>query len=146
MQCSLSGSSLTLSHKYIYTNSCHARPSSVGITGAISLVDLQGPAVILSLQGQFWHRRETVLGRAAVWLHARMPEISTVAVADPEELRDFINVLDEWTGELAYQTDKRSPDFNGDRETMEYQGLDPDVRGPFPAGGLKPGRPLIDPA
>ena len=27
--------------------------------------------------------------------------------------------------------DKRSPDFNGDRETMEYQGLDPDARGPF---------------
>lgn len=27
--------------------------------------------------------------------------------------------------------DKRSPDFNGDREVMEYQGLDPDARGPF---------------
>jgi len=32
---------------------------------------------------------------------------------------------------LSLREDKRSPDFNGDRETMEYQGLDPDARGPF---------------
>jgi len=29
------------------------------------------------------------------------------------------------------RVDKRAPDFNGDRETMEYQGIDPDARGPF---------------
>ena len=29
------------------------------------------------------------------------------------------------------RVDKRAPDFNGDREVMEYQGLDPDARGPF---------------
>lgn len=100
----------------------------------------------LKLDGKFWHRRETVLGRAAMWLNARMPEITDVAVADKEELQDFEEIVDEWTGEVLFRNDKRAPDFNGDRRTMEYQGLDPDMRGPFPLGALKPGRSLIEPA
>ena len=31
--------------------------------------------------------------------------------------------------------DLRAPDFNGDRAIMEYQGIDPDIRGPFPGIG-----------
>lgn len=126
----------------------HDMPASVGITGSISFVEVHGPEVILSLSGRFWHRRETVLGRAAMWLNACMPEIMEVRVEDMDELLDCENIYDDITGELLFQKDKKAPDFNGDRETMEYQGIDPDVRGPFPAGvgGLRPGGSMINPA
>lgn len=112
----------------------HDLPARHGITGQLEFVELDGPQVILELSGKFWHRRETVLGRAAMWLHACMPEITNVRVQDKEELEDFEDIVDEWTGELLGRLDKRAPDFNGDRATMEYQGIDPDVRGPFPPG------------
>jgi hypothetical protein len=120
---------------------CHELPASHGISGHLEFIEVAGPEVILSLSGKFWHRRETVLGRAAVWLNARMPEIVQVRVDDLEELEDFRDIVDEYTGEILYREDKRSPDFNGDRRTMEYQGIDPDIRGPFPPGlaGLKTG-------
>ena len=107
----------------------HDLPASYGITGDLEFVELQGPEVILSLSGMFWHRRETVLGRAAVWLNACMPEIVEVRVEDPEELKDFEEIMDEDTGEVLEVRDKRAPDFNGDRATMEYQGMDADMRG-----------------
>lgn len=122
----------------------HDRPASVGITGEIRFVEIQGPEVVLSLSGKFWHRRDTVLGRAAMWLNARMPEIVTVTVEDPEDLLDASDVLDEF-GEVLYQEDKRADDFNGDREVMEYQGIDPDIRGPFPQG-VGGGGSMINPA
>ena len=118
------------------------------MTGTIELKEISGPQVTLQLEGAFWHRRETVLGKAAVWLNARMLEIAEVRVADPAELLDFEDIVDECTGEILYTRDKRAPDFNGDRGTMEYQGIDPDVRGPFPpgTGGLRPGGSMIHPA
>ena len=127
---------------------CHDLPASYGITGEIDFVEVDGPEVILKLDGAFWHRRSTVLGRAAMWLNARMPEITDVTVSDPEELEDFEQVVDEMSGEVIYVKDKRSEDFNGDRGTMEYQGIDPDMRGPFPqgVGGLRPGGSMINPA
>jgi hypothetical protein len=97
---------------------CHDLPASYGITGSIDFVEVDGPEVILTLDGAFWHRRETVLGRAAMWLNARMPEIVQVNVADPAELQDFENVLDQNSGEVLYVNDKRSDDFNGDRATV----------------------------
>ena len=66
-----------------------------------------------------------------MYLNARMPELTTINVSSPSELSDFEDVVDEFTGEILYVEDKRAPDFNGDRETMEYQGLNPDARGPF---------------
>ncbi|KAL3931115.1 MAG: hypothetical protein SGBAC_011457 [Bacillariaceae sp.] len=123
---------------------CHERAASIGVTGSIEFVELCGPEVTLSLSGKFWHRRDTVLGRAAMWLNARMPEITDVMVADQEELKDYEDVLDDF-GEVLYQKDKRSPDFNGDREAMEYQGRDPDMRGPFPQGPMSSGT-MINPA
>ena len=78
---------------------------------------------------------DTVLGKAAMYLNARMPELTSVQVSSPEEISDYKDVIDEYTGEVIYREDKRSPDFNGDRETMEYQGLDPDARGPFVFSG-----------
>lgn len=113
---------------------CHEKAASVGITGEVQFADLEGPEVVLKLEGAFWHRRETVLGRAAMWLNACMPEIVQVRVADPQELEDFAEVIDDLSGEVLEVVDKRAPDFNGDRATMEYQGIDPDVRGPFPPG------------
>jgi hypothetical protein len=97
---------------------CHELPASYGITGSIDFVEVDGPAVILTLDGAFWHRRASVLGRAAMWLNARMPEIVHVKVADPAELQDFENVVDESSGEVLYVIDKRSEDFNGDRATV----------------------------
>jgi len=125
---------------------CHELPASYGITGSIDFVEVDGPEVILTLDGAFWHKRGTVLGRAAMWLNARIPEIVHVNVKDPTELEDFENVVDELSGELLYVKDKRAEDFNGDRGTMEYQGMDPDVRGPFPQGPMTPGGSLISPA
>lgn len=83
------------------------------------------------MSGSFWHSRSHVLGKAAVYLNARIPEINSVAVADLDELNDFDEIIDEDTGDIVQTIDRRSPDFNGDRETMKYQGLDPDQRGPF---------------
>lgn len=110
---------------------CHERASDIGITGKLEFVELAGPEVTLSLSGSFWHRRATVLGRAATWLNACMPEIAEVNVADMQDLLDFDEIKDDITGEVVFVTDKRAADFNGDRGTMEYQGMDPDMRGPF---------------
>ena len=74
---------------------------------------------------------------ARAFLMAAIPELSDVELADPDDELDVI--YDEETG--AVVEDRRSPDFNGDRETLTYQGIDPDTRGPFadPTGGLRPG-------
>jgi len=127
---------------------CHEKPESVGITGEIGFVDLDGPEVTLSLEGQFWHRRETVLGRAAQWLNACMPEITAVNVGDMDELKDDVEELDPDTGALMESYSRKSPDFNGDRSTMERMGIDPDTRGPFPpgVGGFATGGSMSTPA
>ena len=101
---------------------CHARAASIGITGRIEFVEICGPEVTLSLSGKFWHKRSTVLGRAAMWLNARIPEITDVVVPDVEDLQDFEEIIDELSGDVLFRKDKRSEDFNGDRGTMEYQG------------------------
>jgi len=122
--------------------------AGVGITGQVELVELHGPEVVLRLSGAFWHRRETVLGRAAMYINARIPEVLEVNVEDPSELEDVELIVDEDTGEVLEERSKQSPDFNGDRATMTYQGADPDMRGPFPqgTGGLRPGGSMINPA
>ena len=113
----------------------HPRASAIGITGEVALVELDGPFVLLSLGGRFWHKRETVLRNAAAFLRARIPEIADVELAAPDELDDI--VYDDETG--AVLEARRAPDWNGDRETLEYQGIDPDSRGPFaqPSGGFR---------
>ncbi|KAL3909349.1 MAG: hypothetical protein SGILL_008120 [Bacillariaceae sp.] len=115
---------------------CHERAADIGVTGSIQFVELCGPEVTLSLSGKFWHKRSFVLGRAAMWLNARIPEITDVVVEDMDELQDFEEIIDDITGEVLFRKDKRSEDFNGDRATMEYQGMDPDMRGPFPSSPL----------
>lgn len=109
-------------------------PASIGITGEIYLAELAGPEVFLELSGKFWHSRSYVLGTAAIYLNARIPEISRVAVLDADELNDFEEIVDDFTGDIVEVIDRRAPDYNGDRDTMIYQGIDPNTRGPFPGG------------
>ena len=114
-----------------------AEAAAIGITGRMELRGIDGPIVLLGLVGRFWHKRTTVLYNAEAFLRSRIPEIAEVDVADMDDLVDVIR--DEDTGEVL--VDKRAPDVSGDRATMEYQGIDPDTRGPFSknTGGLRPG-------
>ncbi len=116
---------------------CHPESQAIGITGDVKLQSLDGPCVVVALSGAFWHRRETVLANTAAFLMARIPEIAEVTVPDEDMLLDLIR--DDETGEVL--EDRRAPDFNGDRQTLEYQGIDPDTRGPFasPSGGFRAG-------
>jgi len=103
-----------------------------GITGSIELVEVSGPEIILRLEGRFLHKRTHILGLSAMWLNARMPDIAVVIVENMDELNDFEEIRDKFTGDIIETIDRRFPDFNGDRTDMEYQGLDSDTRGPFP--------------
>lgn len=116
---------------------CHPQASAIGITGDVRLSHIDGPFVSIMLSGKFWHRRETVLANAGTFLRQRIPEICEVDVADPDMLIDV--VTDEETGVVL--EDRRAPDLSGDRATLEYQGIDPDSRGPFPrpSGGFRVG-------
>mmetsp|Transcript_32757 Transcript_32757/g.71529 ORF Transcript_32757/g.71529 Transcript_32757/m.71529 type:complete len:192 (+) Transcript_32757:65-640(+) len=60
----------------------------VGIDGHVDLVELEGPTVVISLTGHFWHRRSDVLLRVEQLLITRIPEIAEVVVADPDMLLD----------------------------------------------------------
>ena len=77
-----------------------------------------------------------MLRNAAKYLQQRIPELASVDVAEEQMLLDF--EVDKETG--AVLQDWRAPDYNGDRQALEYQGIDPDTRGPFGGiGGLRPG-------
>lgn len=65
----------------------------VGITGGVDLVEMDGPTVVLSLKGRYWHQRTTVLGRIANYLQQRIPEIIEVTVEDPWQLTDEANEI-----------------------------------------------------
>ena len=56
---------------------------AVGITGDVSLAELEGATVVLRFEGRFWHARPTVLARLANFLQNRIPEIVDVVVEDP---------------------------------------------------------------
>jgi hypothetical protein len=120
---------------------CNAEAAQIGITGQIELVELDGPVVLVSLRGAFWHRRETVLQNARAFLMQKIPELAEVDIFDASDLLD--QIFDEETGALIEE--RRAPDWNGDREALEYQGIDPDVRGPFPepSGGFRPGGSML---
>ena len=46
---------------------------------------------------------ETVLGKAAMYLNARIPELTSIQVSSPEELEDYEDIVDEFTGEVIYR-------------------------------------------
>ena len=119
----------------------HEAAQRIGITGTLRLHSLDGPVVLLQLSGRFWHKRVNVLANARRYLMYAIPELSDVDVFDPDNLLD--TVVDEETGDIL--EDRRSPDWNGDREALAYQGIDPDTRGPFPnaQGGFRPGGSML---
>ncbi|KAJ0259865.1 Uncharacterized protein HA466_0061600 [Hirschfeldia incana] len=61
---------------------------SVGITGQVELVELDGPFVTISLRGKFWHTRAMVLARIGNYLKQRIPEILEVEIEDEKQLDD----------------------------------------------------------
>ncbi|KAK7244841.1 hypothetical protein RIF29_39669 [Crotalaria pallida] len=62
--------------------------TSVGMTGKVELVELDGPFVKISLKGRFWHKRSTVLARVANYLKQRIPEILEVDIENEKQLDD----------------------------------------------------------
>eukprot|EP00933_Yihiella_yeosuensis_P060716 TRINITY_DN63487_c0_g1_i1.p1 TRINITY_DN63487_c0_g1~~TRINITY_DN63487_c0_g1_i1.p1 ORF type:complete len:167 (+),score=33.10 TRINITY_DN63487_c0_g1_i1:83-583(+) len=60
----------------------------VGINGKVDLVSVEGPVVVVALNGNFWHPRADVLARLEVWLMRRIPELAAVEVEDPKMLID----------------------------------------------------------
>lgn len=68
-----------------------AENRGVGITGGVDFVEMDGPVVVLSLKGRFWHQRTTVLDRVSVYLQSRIPEIIDVIVEDEWQLTDEAN-------------------------------------------------------
>lgn len=71
-----------------------AENRGVGITGGVDYVELDGPCVVLSLKGRFWHERTTVLTRVANYLQQRIPEIIEVSVEDEWQLTQEANEVD----------------------------------------------------
>lgn len=63
----------------------------MGITGGVDYSGLDGPTVVLSLKGRYWHQRTAVLERVGNYLQQRIPEIVDVTVEDPYQLTDEAN-------------------------------------------------------
>lgn len=53
---------------------------NVGITGAIELVEVDGPSIIVSLSGRFWHATDTVMLRVESFIKQRIPEVISVTL------------------------------------------------------------------
>ena len=49
-----------------------------GITGEISLVEVDGPVLRVALHGRFWHATDTVMMRVASYCKQRCPELVDV--------------------------------------------------------------------
>jgi hypothetical protein len=52
---------------------------------------MDGPSVVISLKGRFWHTRTAVLERVGNYLTQRIPEIVDVSIEDPWQLTDEAN-------------------------------------------------------
>lgn len=68
-----------------------AENRGVGITGGVDFVEMDGPNVVVTLKGRFWHQRPTVLDRVGKYIMGRIPEVVDVIVYDENELSDEVN-------------------------------------------------------
>ena len=66
----------------------NAQSLKVGITGAVELVELDGPTVGVKLTGRFWHKRSTVIERVESYVRGRIPECIGVEIDNIEDLDD----------------------------------------------------------
>lgn len=62
--------------------------TDAGISGKIELVEIEGPIVVISLVGKFWHTRTDVVRRIEAFMIENIPEIAEVVVQDLEMLVD----------------------------------------------------------
>lgn len=60
----------------------------VGITGAVSFVELDGPCLVVQLSGRFWHQRTRVVERVESYVLDRIPECVSVEIEDVQQLDD----------------------------------------------------------
>jgi len=56
--------------------------------GTATLVELDGPVVVLRLKGRFWHERSLVLLRLGHFLKTLIPDILEVEIEDEAQLDD----------------------------------------------------------
>jgi len=54
---------------------------AVGITGKIELVEVDGPTIVVSLNGRFWHATDTVMMRVESFVKQRIPEVIDVVLS-----------------------------------------------------------------
>jgi hypothetical protein len=66
----------------------NAESLAVGITGAADFVDLEGPILVISLSGRFWHQRSMVVERVKKYVMDRIPECVDVEIVDVAQLDD----------------------------------------------------------
>eukprot|EP00403_Amphidinium_massartii_P026829 CAMPEP_0178403314 /NCGR_PEP_ID=MMETSP0689_2-20121128/17303_1 /TAXON_ID=160604 /ORGANISM="Amphidinium massartii, Strain CS-259" /LENGTH=156 /DNA_ID=CAMNT_0020024261 /DNA_START=181 /DNA_END=651 /DNA_ORIENTATION=+ len=62
--------------------------AKAGITGGVEFDSIEGPIVVISFSGEFWHRRVDVLQRCENYMIKRIPEIAAVEISDANMLID----------------------------------------------------------
>lgn len=66
----------------------NAESLQVGITGIVNFVELDGPTMVVSLSGRFWHERSRVIERVNSFVLERIPECVGVEIVDEAQLDD----------------------------------------------------------
>jgi hypothetical protein len=76
---------------------------NVGITGAIELVEVDGPTIIVSLSGRFWHATDTVMLRVESFVKQRIPEVISVILDESKsDIKDDNRLNTEPGGRKLY--------------------------------------------
>ena len=76
---------------------------NVGITGAIELVEVDGPSIIVSLSGRFWHATDTVMLRVESFIKQRIPEVISVTLDEAKsDIKDDNRLNTEPGGKKLY--------------------------------------------
>lgn len=76
---------------------------NVGITGAIELVEVDGPSIVVSLSGRFWHATDTVMLRVESFIKQRIPEVISVTLDEAaSDIKDDNRLNTEPGGRKLY--------------------------------------------